>query len=726
MRMHSRVKRRYSVLLLGLVALAGCGGGDDGGGDCDPIAATLVARIEVAPSPATLSDGTQLQLAATAFSCNGSQLPTPTITWSSADAATVSVSATGMAEGIKVGGPVVISATAQGKTGTTRVTVVPRAVATVRVEPASATVAIGRTSTLVARAFDANGSELPGRTATWQSGSPDIATVSSTGGVTGVAAGGPATITATIEGISGTSQITVTTVAVATVEVSPSTVTLPSGSTQQLTATLRDDQGNVLTGRAVFWSTTDGTRASVSPTGLVTGLLPGGPVTIAATSEGRTGSSSVTVEVGPPARLAFVAQPSSAAAGAALAPPVTVEVLDAGGNRVVTATTTVSMAIGANPGSGTLGGDLVANAVNGLATFSSLSINRTGSGYTLQASANGLTGATSNAFDITTGPASRLAFDVQPSNVAAGGAIAPAIRVVVQDASGNTVISSSASVTLSLGANPGGATLGGDVTANAANGIATFSNVTLDRIGSGYTLVASSAALDGGTSEPFEVTPGAPAVLAFLDQPGTITAGGTMSPIRVEVRDALGNRVTGSTMTISMALGGNGVGVPLVGTSSVPAAAGVATFNDLSVNVAGTGYVLVASGGGLPDVASGAFDVAPGSASRLGFSSQPGNITENVPFSPVVTVEVLDALGNRVTSFVGNVSLQLRSETGGGAGSGNQLVGGGARGFVQGVANFVGMTVNFTGVVVLPRNFTLRPQGSISALPLSNVFTVSP
>src|SRR6266550_2163971 len=53
---------------------------------------------------------------------------------------------------------------------------------------------------------------------------------------------------------------------------------------------------------------------------------------------------------------------------------------------------------------GTLSGTTSVNAVNGVATFSTLSINNAGNGYTLTASASGLTGATSTAFNITAPP----------------------------------------------------------------------------------------------------------------------------------------------------------------------------------------------------------------------------------------------------------------------------------------------------------------------------------
>ncbi len=285
---------KYFSFALATLVLAACGSSSETP-DCDPIAATLVSRIEVTPSSATLADGESVQLTAVAYSCDGSQVATPTITWQSADATTISVNSSGMAVAVKEGGPVMVTAAAQGKQGTARISVAPRAVASVRIEPATANVAVGRTSTLVVRAFDAQGNELSGRSAVWSSGNSGIVTVSAQGAITGIAVGGPVTITATIEGKEGSAQVTVVDAAVATITVSPPSSTIQVGSTVQLQAVLRDDQGNVLTGRAVLWSTSNAGLATVSGTGLVTGVSPGGPVTIVATSEGRSGSAQVTL-----------------------------------------------------------------------------------------------------------------------------------------------------------------------------------------------------------------------------------------------------------------------------------------------------------------------------------------------------------------------------------------------------------------------------------------------
>ncbi len=173
------------------------------------------------------------------------------------------------------------------------------AVVSVDVTPASASISVGGTVQFTATPKNAEGEPLAGHTFTWATDAPGVATVSTTGFVTGVGAGGPATITATTSGQSGTASVTVTstTVPVASVEVTPATASVPVGGSVQLTATTRDAAGNVLTGRPVTWGTGAPGIATVSTTGLVTGVSQG-PATITATSEGRTGSASVTVTAG--------------------------------------------------------------------------------------------------------------------------------------------------------------------------------------------------------------------------------------------------------------------------------------------------------------------------------------------------------------------------------------------------------------------------------------------
>ncbi|MGH7741776.1 MAG: Ig-like domain-containing protein, partial [Candidatus Eiseniibacteriota bacterium] len=108
-------------------------------------------------------------------------------------------------------------------------------VATVTVAPSSASVAVGGTVALGAMEADADGNILKDRVVTWSSDHTSVATVNSIGVVSAIAAG-TATLMATSEGISGTSAITVTSVPVASITVSPTSASVAAGATRQLTA----------------------------------------------------------------------------------------------------------------------------------------------------------------------------------------------------------------------------------------------------------------------------------------------------------------------------------------------------------------------------------------------------------------------------------------------------------------------------------------------------------
>jgi uncharacterized protein YjdB len=137
---------------------------------------------------------------------------------------------------------------------------------------------------------------MTGAPVTWSTSDALVALISQGGVVTGLAAG-TATITASSGGKSGTATVTVALAPVATVTVSPTSLELRDRNGQrtgQLTATLRDGLGNILTGRTVTWSSSNTAVAAVDQTGLVT-ARDEGTVTITATVEGKSGTASVIV-----------------------------------------------------------------------------------------------------------------------------------------------------------------------------------------------------------------------------------------------------------------------------------------------------------------------------------------------------------------------------------------------------------------------------------------------
>ena len=165
------------------------------------------------------------------------------------------------------------------------------AVATVTVSPSTISLAAGASQQLSAALADANGTALSGRTVTWGTSASSVATVSSSGLVTGVS-DGSVTITATSERRTGSATATVQT-PVASITVSPSAASLLTDGLQQFTATARDANGTPLPGRTVTWSTSDTSVATVNG-GWAYGETVG-TATITAASGGKNGTAAVTV-----------------------------------------------------------------------------------------------------------------------------------------------------------------------------------------------------------------------------------------------------------------------------------------------------------------------------------------------------------------------------------------------------------------------------------------------
>lgn len=169
----------------------------------------------------------------------------------------------------------------------------PITAASVELSASTVSVAPQGTFQLTATARSSSGGMVGGRTFSWTSAAPSIATVSSAGLVTGLA-DGSTSVTVTVDGHSASAAVTVRT-PVASVAVTPSTASaVVGGAAVQLTATARDAAGATLTGRTITWTTSSATIATVSQTGAVTAVAPGS-ATITAESEGRTATAAIVV-----------------------------------------------------------------------------------------------------------------------------------------------------------------------------------------------------------------------------------------------------------------------------------------------------------------------------------------------------------------------------------------------------------------------------------------------
>jgi hypothetical protein len=276
-------------------------------------------------------------------------------------------------------------------------------------------------------------------------------------------------------------------------------------------------------------------------------------VAAAASTSGRSGLPVGDLSgVGPPYQLAIATEPAaSTAAGSHFS--LVVSVQDQVGNVVASDNSTV-VTLSIDPGTGTLGAAMQCDLnpvtdASGLASFS-CSINTSGSSYQLTATAPGLVTAISTSFDIASGTASKLALVGQPPRRWVAGS-ATAVKVVLEDASGDVVTTSSAKVSMAISAAANEFRCAANPVA-PVKGQASFA-CTMDRSGSSYTLAATSPGLQSARSTSFAVVSSVAARLAFARQPPVHARVNGSFSFQIAVDDRFGNLVGPSRAAISVA-----------------------------------------------------------------------------------------------------------------------------------------------------------------------------
>jgi hypothetical protein len=147
---------------------------------------------------------------------------------------------------------------------------------------------------------------------------------------------------------------------------------------------------------------------------------------------------------------------------------------------------------------------ITANA--GVAAFSGLALARAGSGNTIQIQSPGLTGTASSPITVVAAAATQLVLASEPpTSVDAGAGFG--LVAVAEDPFGNIDPRYGRAVNLAVSSDPGGAKLGGTLAIAVRGGVATFSGLTLDRGGSGYTLVLTGQGLGAALTDPIAVIP---------------------------------------------------------------------------------------------------------------------------------------------------------------------------------------------------------------------------
>ncbi len=298
----------FGILLVGL--LAGCSGGGGGsggsaiGGTTDPATSASLVSIEVSPVNPSIAPGTSTQLKATGiYSDNTKKDLTSSVTWSSSadDVASVSnvAGSNGLAKSGKTGSAA-IKATSGSVFGSTTVTVTSATLVSVEVTPTNTSVALGRSQQFTATGiFSDNTVQDLTNQASWESSDPTKATIDTNGLASSVAVGAP-TITATFNGNTGSTILTVTNAILQDIDIEPAIPSIALGTFQQFTATgtYSDNTTKDLTA-AVAWSSDNTAVATVSNTTGSNGLANSagtGTATISATLGGITGSTVLTVD----------------------------------------------------------------------------------------------------------------------------------------------------------------------------------------------------------------------------------------------------------------------------------------------------------------------------------------------------------------------------------------------------------------------------------------------
>jgi len=316
-----------------------------------------------------------------------------------------------------------------------------------------------------------------------------------------------------------------------------------------------------------------------------------------------------------PARLEFASQPAATVTSQVPLGDIRIQVVAEDGRLVTTEQESVTISLASSDTAAHLAGTTTVQSVQGVATFTDLSVARAGSDFRLVARAAGLDSALSTPFQIVAAPAASLRFDpVQTSTVMAGSNVQLVVRSV--DAAGNPM---SATGTVTLGYSrvaPFGLTTApdsifGSTTARLQDGVAIFPGISFQKTG-GYALFASTTELSSDSSARLTVMSGPMTQLAFITQPTNGTANVALPAISVQQLDRYGNGMSippGPPYTVTLSLGANPTGAVLHGTTSrTPFGSQPAKFDDITIDRPGSGYTLVATSGTMT-VTSGPFAV---------------------------------------------------------------------------------------------------------------------
>lgn len=278
------------------------------------VTSAALTQLSLTPPNPSLATGTAQQLTATGtFSDGTTQNLTSSVSWSSDQTGVANVGPTGLVTGVAAGSAAV-SASFQGVTGQTAVSVSAATVTSLSLTPANPALALGTTQQLTATAQLSDGSQQNvTASASWTSGTPAIASVNSSGLAT-AASQGQASINASFAGASASTTLTVSGATVTSLTVNPPTGNLAAGTQQQLTAIANFSDGSQQNVTSSASWTSSAASATVTPQGLVSAVSPGA-ATVSASFGGSQGSSNLNVTASVITAITVTPNNSALAAG---------------------------------------------------------------------------------------------------------------------------------------------------------------------------------------------------------------------------------------------------------------------------------------------------------------------------------------------------------------------------------------------------------------------------
>ncbi len=408
-------------------------------------------------------------------------------------------------------------------------------------------------------------------------------------------------------------------------------------------------------------------------------------------------SGSITI-AGAPSQLIIVNQPSTlGTVGYALAIQPTIKIADSSGNLVTSASGFVIASISSGSAS------LSANSVSisgGYATFTSLQFSGAPGTYTMQFQFNGISSSQTSQITVA-GTPWKLQIQTYPSSTAANGvAIAQQPVIQVVDSGGRLVTAASGTVSVIVNSVLTGSS------AIIFGGIATFTNLSIQGLVGPVTVGFRSLGVLDAPTTTVTLTAGQAYQVAITSLPSTVATSGlplTKQP-SVSIEDIGGNIVTSSTGSITVAVA---TGSGTLQNTSATIQNGVATFSGLTITGAPGNITLNFSYQSLKTATSTSITIA-GPPAKLQIITPPSaNATSGFPFSTQPVVQLVDAMGNLVTTATGTVTANLLSSTGS-LQNETAIV-------INGIATFTDLTVlgasgafslSFTSGVLTPANYT--------------------